>query len=61
MKNTLENKLKSEIRKCSKCENEVSNPFLYKCPRCMTELSKIDLQCTSCNHKSNCPTLKTNK
>lgn len=60
-KKTFEEQRKSEIRLCSKCNFSVDNPFIERCPRCYSLLSKASVDCEGCVHKVLCPTGKYRK
>lgn len=60
-KEAFEEQRKSEIRVCSKCNFRVDNPFIERCPRCFSLLSKASVDCDGCVHKILCPTGKNSK
>lgn len=51
---SLEDKLKIERRTCANCKLVVENPFLEKCPRCYSDLTKIKTDCNECLYGSKC-------
>jgi uncharacterized paraquat-inducible protein A len=52
---TLQEKLRSEAQSCPKCHNIIDNPFLERCPRCLTAVPVIDPGCSRCIHNAGCP------
>lgn len=58
---TFEQQRNSEIRVCSKCSLSVDNPFIERCPRCFSLLSKASVDCDGCVHKILCPIGKSRK
>jgi hypothetical protein len=51
---TLDQKLESELRNCSKCGYEIQNPLTDRCPRCFEYVERIETNCGSCTHQGNC-------
>jgi len=58
---TLEEKLRTEARTCPQCRYVIDNPFLGRCPRCLTEVPVIDPGCSGCVHNAGCPVAATRK
>lgn len=56
---TLEEKLRTETRTCPQCRYAIDNPFLERCPRCLTMVPVMDPGCNSCIHNSGCPVSST--
>ena len=54
-KNVLEEKRQTEMRSCPQCCFEVTNPFVQRCPRCFSLLSKLEIDCAGCFHSRTCP------
>ena len=52
---TLEAQLRTEVRACPRCKFEISNPFIERCPRCLTAVPVNDPGCSKCVHNSSCP------
>jgi hypothetical protein len=53
--NSLDEKLRTEIRTCPQCLNVIENPFVERCPRCLTVVPVFDPGCGNCVHNSGCP------
>jgi hypothetical protein len=52
---SLEAKLRAEIRNCPTCGYQIPNPMTDRCPRCfsMVPLSE-HTNCGECSHQGNC-------
>jgi len=51
---SLEQQLKLEVRVCPQCRCEISNPFITRCPRCLTTVPTQELGCALCIHRMSC-------
>ena len=52
---TLIERLKTEARTCPECRLEVRHPLVERCPRCFSQLPRVELGCEGCYHRALCP------
>jgi hypothetical protein len=52
---SLEAKLRAEIRHCRTCSYEIINPMTDRCPRCFSLVPLSEhTNCGDCSHQGNC-------
>jgi hypothetical protein len=57
MHTSLEEKRQREVRHCPQCQMEISNPFVFRCPRCFAIVPTQEPGCASCVHRMSCTVL----
>lgn len=55
MNRSNEEQLYSERRICPECLYAISNPFIERCPRCLTAVPRAEVNCRVCIHHTVCP------
>jgi hypothetical protein len=52
---SLEAKLRAELRYCATCNYEIINPMTDRCPRCFSLVPLSEhTNCGDCSHQGNC-------
>jgi hypothetical protein len=52
---SLEAKLRAELRYCGTCSYEINNPMTDRCPRCFSLVPLSEhTNCGDCSHQGNC-------
>jgi hypothetical protein len=55
LNDTLEDKLKKEMRTCPTCSYTVNNPMTDRCPRCFSMIPLSEhTNCGECSHQGDC-------
>ncbi len=55
MNRTNQEQLHEERRICPECLFVIFNPFVERCPRCLTAVPRAEVNCRVCIHHAVCP------